>query len=61
MPSTETLYKINDALTALYADLCVAESTGLTDPEVEDAQETIDDVLQAATLAVGEIFYGIDG
>lgn len=61
MPSTETLYKINDALTALYADLCVAESTGLDGLDLEQAQELIDDTLQAATLAVGEIFYGIDG
>ncbi len=60
MPSTETLYRINDALTTLYADLCVAESTGLDGLDDDERQESIDDTLQAATLAVGEIFYGID-
>lgn len=58
MPSTETLYRINDALTALYADLHVADSVGYSELDMDQAQELIDEALQAATLAVGEIFYG---
>ena len=60
MPSTETLYRINDVLSALYAELSVADSTGLDGLDIEQAQELIDETLQAATLAVGEIFYGRD-